>query len=71
MPRVETDIEKRFEQGCLHDERAEHLVHFMAATDQRNKNKLSLLCEDGISLNKEAEYLVYLLDIYFEMKDIT
>ena len=71
MPRVEKDIERRWEQVYLHDERSECMVDTLATLDLENGNKLGLLCGNDIDLSKTAERLKYLLDIYFEMKDIT
>ena len=71
MPRVEKNIERRWEQSILHDERSECMVDMLATLDLENGNKLGLLCGNDIDLNKTAEHLKYLLDIYFEMKDIT
>ncbi len=64
MPRVETDIEKRWEQGCLHDERTEDMLESLLSIDNKNGCNLEF---NGSQL----DYLMSLLDIYFEMKDIT
>ncbi len=65
MPRVEKDVERRFEQGYLHDLRSEGLVKTLTEID--NKNKLKNYYVDA----EDKDYILSLLDIYFEMKDIT
>ncbi len=66
MPRIEKNVEKRFEQGTLHDLRSEECISVLRELDKNNSFD-AVLTRMG---SAEMDYLTYLLDIYFEMQDI-
>lgn len=66
MPRVEKNVETRFEQGTLHDARSERCLSVLRELDKDNDFD-SLITRMG---SAEVDYFTYLLDIYFEMQDI-
>ena len=64
---VETDINKRWEQGIDHHPKAEELVRAIASLDFEYGNDFFCFKIGGDGDN--GEHLMYLLDIYFERLD--
>ena len=64
---VETNITKRWEQGVEHDPRSEELVRSIADLDFKYGSDFFNFKVGGDGDN--GEHLMYLLDIYYELKE--
>lgn len=64
---VETDIAKRWEQGIEHNPRSEELVRAVADLDFKYGSDSFCFKIGGDGDN--GEHLMYLLDIYYELKE--
>ena len=64
---VETDITKRWEQGIKHDSKSEELVRAIADLDFKYGGDFFCFKVGGDGDN--GEHLMYLLDIYYELKE--
>ena len=63
---IETNIAKRREKGIEHNPESEQIVKAVAELDFNYGNFFSFkIGKDG----DKSEYLVYLLDIYFEQRE--
>ena len=65
---VETDITKRWEKGTDHHPKSEELVKEIAYLDFKYGDDYFCFKVGGDGDN--GEHLMYLLDIYFERKEI-
>ncbi len=65
MP-IETDINKRWEEGTPHHPKSEELVHAITELDFEYGGDYFCFKVGGDGDN--GEHLMYLLDIYFERK---
>jgi hypothetical protein len=64
---AETDINKRWEQGIPHHPKSIELYKFIADLDFKNGDSFCFKCGgDG----DNGEDLMYLLDVYFETKEL-
>jgi hypothetical protein len=64
MAKVETDIEKRWEDGTPHHPKSEKLARSIAKIDEDHGDDLFCFKFGGDGDN--GEHLLYLLDIHFE-----
>ncbi|QDP48753.1 MAG: hypothetical protein Unbinned5081contig1000_2 [Prokaryotic dsDNA virus sp.] len=67
MSNVETDVNKRWEEGFPHHPKSEEVVHALADMDWKYGGDTFCIKTGGDGDNGET--MMYLLDIYFEMQD--
>ena len=66
--KVETDINKRWEQGIEHHPMSEEIVEALKDLDFKYGGDYFQIKTGGDGDN--GEHMMYLLDIYFERKDL-
>ena len=64
---VETDINKRWEEGVDHHAKSEEIYKVIARLDMKYGSDAFCFSSGGDGDN--GEHLMYLLDIYFESKE--
>jgi len=64
---IETDINKRWEEGFEHHKKSKELMRVLKDLDFKYGNDFFCFKYGGDGDN--GEHLMYLLDIYFEIKD--
>lgn len=67
MSDIETNINKRWEEDIPHHPRSEELFESIAALDWEYGG--DYFCWKSGGDGDNGEHLMYILDIYFEMKD--
>lgn len=65
---VETDIGKRWEQGMDHHPKSEEMLSILAEADWKYGGDYFCWKKGGDGDNGET--LMYMLDVYFELKDL-